>query len=87
MEPPEYIPPATPAPVWPLPPINWRRAGDRLLNAVLGAVAAVILTWLAPFVRPAAPDLLPSAPAAIQAARGAEAAEVLTDAGFLDPAE
>jgi len=68
-------------------PIDWKRAGQKLLDALIGAVASVLVLWLLPFTRPAAPDLLPDAPAAKQAAQGARAAVVLEDVGLLTPAE
>jgi hypothetical protein len=77
-------PTQAPAPVVPLPPIDWRKAGERLLNAVLGAVAGVLLTWLAPFVRPPATAVDPSSPTAQMAVKGSQAAAVLTDIGLLD---
>jgi hypothetical protein len=81
---PYHDPKPTQVPVIPIPPIDWRKAGERLLNAVLGAVAGVLLTWLAPFVRPPATAVDPSAPTAVQAVKGSQAAAVLTDIGLLD---
>lgn len=60
--PPHYDPtPTQPIPPIPSdPPAQWTRAQllDRLVNAVLGAVAAVLVAWLVPFTRPPAPELV-----------------------------
>jgi hypothetical protein len=66
--------------------IDWKKAGERLLNAVLGAVAAVLLSWLAPFTRPPAPELVPAQQAKVEA--GQKAADAIIDVfGTLDPLE
>jgi hypothetical protein len=76
--------PVVPTPPAYLPDLTRQQVIDRVVTALLTALAAVIVPWLMPFTRPPATDVTPTAPVAIQAQRGQAAAAALVDFGLLE---